>query len=188
MALYLTDKTFVNEGQYCSSNGIDNYLTDCCFTRYTARKTAIKHQNRCYRPIPWREGLNVITKEQAKYKRGKFIDNIGKVSRDIQDIDYVQTSVEGVKMFNLTVFVYVIRDKPVGLLTTDLTKNRCKYPLILDFMVIPNKQRQGIGKQMFDAVMDHCKITPDNCAYSDPNYKTCSFLHKWYKMDGYQPW
>ena len=56
---------------------------------------------------------------------------------------------------------------------------------VLDFYVHNSVQRGGIGKQLFEAMLNHENVEPRKLAYDRPSIKLKSFMSKHYKLRSY---
>lgn len=179
MSLFYTDGTFVYNGNFYNSGlNPDAYLCLCCLKILHNKKRAVTHEKKCNINLP--EGVNIITKEYLKGDIRKMINNFGRVSSFLQKIDTPVTYDWNIKENDFTLFVFVLEGRPVGLLTTDLNKER---KIIGDFAVLPHLQRQGIGKKLVDAAIEYAHTDISEWAFSSPSNNTIKFLHKWYKLE-----
>jgi len=179
MSLLYTDGTFMMKGEYCSAGSSDAYLCLCCLKRYFNQKKAIKHEETCYK-INVPDGVSVITKKELKGKLKEMINNFGHISAALQRIDIPVTYDWNIKQNDFTLFLYGIKGRPIGLLTTDLNKER---KIMADFAVLPHMQRQGIGKRLVDAAIKYAHTDINEWAFSSPSSNTVNFLHKWYDLE-----
>ena len=53
---------------------------------------------------------------------------------------------------------------------------------VLDFYVVSESQRQGIGHKLFESFLSMVKIDPALCAYDRPSPKLYGFLAKYYSL------
>jgi alpha-tubulin N-acetyltransferase 1 len=53
-------------------------------------------------------------------------------------------------------------------------------PCVLDFYVHESRQRAGLGRQMFDYMLEHENIHPNQMAIDRPSEKLLGFLRKHY--------
>lgn len=58
---------------------------------------------------------------------------------------------------------------------------------MLDFYVHESMQRAGIGKQLFDHMLQVENITPEKLAYDRPSHKLLSFLTKYFDLKHFVP-
>ena len=70
------------------------------------------------------DGVSVITKKELKGKLKEMINNFGHISAALQRIDIPVTYDWNIKQNDFTLFLYGIKGRPIGLLTTDLNKER----------------------------------------------------------------
>eukprot|EP00499_Haloplacidia_sp_CaronLabIsolate_P002742 CAMPEP_0196784530 /NCGR_PEP_ID=MMETSP1104-20130614/17185_1 /TAXON_ID=33652 /ORGANISM="Cafeteria sp., Strain Caron Lab Isolate" /LENGTH=71 /DNA_ID=CAMNT_0042154815 /DNA_START=41 /DNA_END=253 /DNA_ORIENTATION=- len=56
---------------------------------------------------------------------------------------------------------------------------------VLDFYVHESCQRQGVGKQLFDVMLEHSGSTPARLAYDRPSPKLLAFLDKHFGLRAY---
>merc|ERR1719271_738484 len=62
------------------------------------------------------------------------------------------------------------------------------HPLcVLDFYVHESCQRNGLGKRLFDMMLEHEDATPTQLAYDRPSPKLLGFLRKHFGLSRYQP-
>ena len=58
---------------------------------------------------------------------------------------------------------------------------------VLDFYVHESVQRNGIGKQLFERMLQVEKVLPQKLGYDRPSEKLLSFLSKHYYLKKYVP-
>lgn len=58
---------------------------------------------------------------------------------------------------------------------------------VLDFYVHESCQRGGIGKRLFDTMLEHESVSPSQLAYDRPSPKLLAFLRKHFGLSRYQP-
>ncbi len=58
---------------------------------------------------------------------------------------------------------------------------------ILDFYVHESVQRKGVGKSLFQKMLDSEKVQPHKLAYDRPSPKLLGFLKKHYRLTDYIP-
>ena len=152
------------------------------------RKWAKRHASHCRFNLS--EGINVIDGTTIKDKKvAGFIDRFGRLSKNEQRIDFPMTDSDSVKKLNQRVFVYVLDRKPLGMLTIDKRRIQLEKGLTkefiscTDFYVIHYVQRQGIGKMLFNSMLNFYKLNPKDLAYCRPTQATLNFLKKWYDIN-----
>lgn len=57
---------------------------------------------------------------------------------------------------------------------------------ILDFYVYEPQQRQGIGKELFDAMLSHEGVSVSQLAHDRPSPRLMSFLARHFNLDNHQ--
>ena len=58
---------------------------------------------------------------------------------------------------------------------------------MLDFYVHESRQRQGVGKRLFEFMLEHQGVRPHRLAYDRPSPKLLGFLGKHYNLKNYTP-
>mmetsp|Transcript_748 Transcript_748/g.1243 ORF Transcript_748/g.1243 Transcript_748/m.1243 type:complete len:169 (+) Transcript_748:80-586(+) len=53
---------------------------------------------------------------------------------------------------------------------------------VLDFYVHESCQRQGIGRELFDSMLELLEVSPSGVAYDRPSHKLLAFLRKHYSL------
>merc|ERR1711871_599640 len=58
---------------------------------------------------------------------------------------------------------------------------------VLDFYVHESKQRSGVGKQLFEFMLQQERASPSRLGYDRPSAKLRGFLSKHYKLSNFLP-
>lgn len=91
------------------------------------------------------------------------------------------------------VIMYISDGRPIGMIVTELvtlpahpTTNyfycgsyKC-YVLLHEFSLVAYSRRHGLGKEMFDTMLDYYKTTPNDILYYYPSTSFVGFIKKWY--------
>lgn len=159
------------------------YDTCCCPRCYKIARgddtNLLTKAKRC-RCKPWFEdGITKVTKEN--YKRGykRVIDNLGRISKTLQELDFAVTSAEVIKKKNYSIYIYVEDQKPLGYIALKPYKDTY---LATDFMVVEYRQRQGIGYKLFKYMLEDLNTSPDLLVYDSPSRSSINFLIKHYGL------
>jgi len=89
--------------------------------------------------------------------------------------------------------MYILDGRPIGMIVTELvtlpvhptTNYFYNGPyklcvLLREFSLVAYSRRHGIGKEMFDTMLDHYKINPNDIIYRYPSVSFVGFIKKWY--------
>ncbi|XP_034839602.1 alpha-tubulin N-acetyltransferase 1-like [Maniola hyperantus] len=130
----------------------------------------------------------------------KLIDRLGEQSAVAQGLNKVITTSERLRNSQDHI-LYLLKDgnakggkgELIGLLKVgwkhlflfdEKVKVREVEPLcILDFFVLPDRQRHGYGKYLFDYMLNDLEVTPDSLAIDGPSPKMEDFLRKNYGVE-----
>ena len=125
----------------------------------------------------------------------EILDKMGQLSAKAQNLPTVITSTGQFFPSNYRLFIKAegnrvfgyIKIGPKKLFLRDRLFNyhERKTLCVLDFYVYESVQRKGIGKQLFDYMLDYENINPDSLAYDRPTLRLLSFLKKNYGLDNY---
>ena len=130
------------------------------------------------------------------------VDNAGRRSAQAQDLKQPITSLG--KLVHSDHVLYICCEKItarksviVGIIKTGKKKlfiyhdSPVLYEIepvcILDFYVHESYQRKGYGKKLFEHVLKHERVKPENLAYDRPSPKFLAFLSKHYRLSNYIP-
>ena len=176
----------------------DAFCCSKCLKRFFGdgndlHRSAKNHYSKC--DFKLHDGVNVFTKEHMHDKKiRQVIDMLGLVSKTEQKIDSQMTQHKFISEQNMTVFIYVSNNKPLGLLTTEVKKltfpNGDEKECISasDFAVLRYAQRQGFGKVLFDYMLRYYNKRPDELVYNKPSEKSMQFLNKFYGLEKMLVW
>ena len=125
----------------------------------------------------------------------EILDKMGQLSARAQNLPTVVTSTGQFFPSNYRLFIKAegnrvfgyIKIGPKKLFLRDRLFNyhERKTLCVLDFYVYERVQRKGIGKQLFDYMLNYENINPDSLAYDRPTLRLLSFLKKNYGLDNY---
>lgn len=142
--------------------------------------------------------INTLPKKSKEYME-ILVDSMGKASSKAQKLHTVITTFKRLQMNldNQKMYTYCKKEKCMGFLKVGVKKLfvSTEYgdmkeitPLcVLDFYVHEDVQRTGIGKKLFDLMLDDCKIIPEKIAYDRPSEKLLKFLSKHFGLKRYLP-
>ncbi|TDG52553.1 hypothetical protein AWZ03_000786 [Drosophila navojoa] len=135
----------------------------------------------------------------ATSKMSEIIDRLGQLSAISQGLNKPVTTAQRLRMSeNQT--IYLLADTEaghngavIGLLkvgTKDLylfdekgqTRKMEQSPSILDFYVHESRQRAGLGKRLFETMLNEEQWTPVKCSVDRPSEKLLAFLRKHYGL------
>ncbi|XP_023175891.1 alpha-tubulin N-acetyltransferase 1 [Drosophila hydei] len=135
---------------------------------------------------------------EAKRRMGWIIDKIGLMSAQAQGL---HTSVTSARQTNdkQTIYLMAGKGKEEGkLVVTGLLKmgpkdlylfdergqlrSRIGTPAVLDFFVHSSHQRRGLGKRLFDNMLQDLDLTLCKCAVDRPSAMMTAFLAKHYGL------
>lgn len=173
---------------FCCSKCLKMFFRD-----YTnIYKSVVVHSKKCNGYL--QDGISIITKERLTKKISQIVDFLGFISKREQEIDFPMTDQYSIKKLNQIVFIYVMDRKPLGMLTTDNrnlideSDTKKRWISVSDFVVINYTQRHGIGKKLFDGMLEYYNKKPSELAYCQPSYATQQFLSKWYGLKEAHMW
>ena len=122
----------------------------------------------------------------------EILDTMGTASSKAQGLDTTITTAQKFFQSNHRIVIKATQDKVLGILKVGVKKLFLRdmyynyhevFPLcVLDFYVHESVQRQGIGKQLFDYMLNFEKKTPCELAYDRPSPKLKGFLRKHYNL------
>ena len=142
--------------------------------------------------------LDTLPKKSYDYME-TLIDLMGAASSKAQNLPTIITSFKAMKLniSNQKMYVYSKKNKCFGFLKTGYKKLfvSTEYgdikeinPLcVLDFYVSESVQRQGIGKMLFDMMLEDSSVNPEKIAYDRPSEKLLKFLSKHFGLKRYLP-
>ena len=127
----------------------------------------------------------------------EILDKMGQLSSKAQNLQTIITNTSRFFPSNHTLFIKAENNKVFGYVKVGPKKLFLRDRLfnyherrtlcVLDFYVYENVQRKGIGKQIFDYMLNFEKKKPDLLAYDRPTLRLLSFLKKNYRLDNYIP-
>ena len=122
----------------------------------------------------------------------EILDTMGTASSKAQGLNTTITTAQKFFQSNHRIVIKATQDKVLGILKVGVKKLFLRdmyynyhevFPLcVLDFYVHESVQRQGIGKQLFDYMLNFEKKTPCELAYDRPSPKLKGFLRKHYNL------
>lgn len=142
--------------------------------------------------------MGTLPKKSFEYME-TLIDTMGKHSSKAQRLPTVITSFKRMQMNTDSQKLYIFSQKKkcLGYLKTGMKKlfvsteyGQMKEinPLcVLDFYVSEEVQRQGVGKRLFDLMLEDAKTQPERIAYDRPSDKLLKFLSKHFGLKRYLP-
>lgn len=171
---------------FCCSKCLRRFIDD----GVNSHQIVKNHYDEC--DFKLHDGVNVFMKEHMHDdKTRQVIDMLGHISQIEQNIDSQVTRHEFIDDKNMTVFVYVSNNKPLGLLTTEVINldNDGKECLSAsDFVVLNYAQRRGIGQILFDYMLGYYNKRPDELCYNKPSEISMQFLNKIYGLKTIRVW
>ena len=125
----------------------------------------------------------------------EILDRMGQLSAKSQNLQAVVTSTAQFFPSNYRLFIKAEGNRVYGYLKIGPKKlflrdklfnyHERKTLCVLDFYVYESVQRKGIGRQLFDYMLNYEKINPDSLAFDRPTLRLLSFLKKNYGLDNY---
>jgi alpha-tubulin N-acetyltransferase 1 len=125
----------------------------------------------------------------------EILDKMGKLSANAQNLESPITTTSRFFPSNHRLFIKADKNKVFGYIKVGPKKLFLRDRLfnyherrtlsVLDFYVYDSVQRQGIGKQLFDYMLNYEKINPNMLAFDRPTLRLLSFLKKNYGLDNY---
>jgi alpha-tubulin N-acetyltransferase 1 len=144
------------------------------------------------------EKLNTLPKKSYEYM-GVLVDTMGKYSSKAQRLASVITSFKRLEGNTDRQKIYFYSQKNIcfGYLKTGFKKlfvstefgdiKEINPLCVLDFYVSEEVQRQGIGRKLFDLVLEDSGYKPEKIAYDRPSEKLLKFLSKHFGLKRYLP-
>ncbi|KAF5296563.1 hypothetical protein FQA39_LY12481 [Lamprigera yunnana] len=127
------------------------------------------------------------------------IDTMGNASASAQGLSKPITTADRLRNQDQTVYLLVDRNarggkgvvngmlktgrKSLYIFDRDGQHYHVSPPCILDFYVHESKQRQGLGKQLFEHMLQKEQVDPSKLAIDRPSEKLLSFLNKHYRLE-----
>ncbi len=125
----------------------------------------------------------------------EILDKMGQLSAKAQNLESAITTTSRFFPSNHRLFIKADKNRVYGYLKVGPKKLFLRDRLfnyherrtlsVLDFYVYDSMQRKGIGKQLFDYMLNYEKIDPNELAYDRPTLRFLSFLKKNYGLDNY---
>ncbi|ETO06057.1 DUF738 domain-containing protein [Reticulomyxa filosa] len=127
-----------------------------------------------------------------------IVDIMGEQSRQAQKLDKPVTTANILKHTNHKLYLISLGPNKINGILKIGTKKLFVYnekneltPItptcVLDFYVVSSSQRQGVGRLLFEYMLQCEKLTPRELAYDAPSNKFLSFLKKHYGLMSYTP-
>jgi hypothetical protein len=144
------------------------------------------------------EKLNTLPKKSYEYM-GVLVDTMGKYSSKAQRLASVITSFKRLEgnTDRQKIYFYSQKNTCFGYLKTGFKKlfvstefgdiKEINPLCVLDFYVSEEVQRQGIGRKLFDLVLEDSGYKPEKIAYDRPSEKLLKFLSKHFGLKRYLP-
>jgi len=130
---------------------------------------------------PFKDGITIINKTNFINAYKKVLENMAYISKNLQHLDFRVTDAKRILEDHATVILYQESDKPLGYIAfIPYVKNNYDTFLITDFMVITPKQRQGIGKKLYDFMLNETKKTTEELIFDMPSENTFKFINKYF--------
>ena len=125
----------------------------------------------------------------------EIIDKMGELSSHAQKLPTIITSSQKFFTSNHRIVFKAEKDKVLGFIKVGVKKLYIRdrdfnyhevSPLcVLDFYVYESVQRNGIGKQLFDYMINFEKKNPKEIAYDKPSDKFLNFLNKYFNLGNF---
>ena len=125
----------------------------------------------------------------------EILDKMGELSARAQNLPSIITSTSRFFPSNHRLFIKADKNKVLGYIKIGPKKLFLRDKLlnyherrtlcVLDFYVYESVQRKGIGKLIFDYMLNYEKIDPNILAFDRPTLRLLSFLKKNYGLDNY---
>ena len=125
----------------------------------------------------------------------EILNSMGEASSQAQKLNTTITSAHKFFISNHRIFIKAEQNKVLGFIKVGTKKlflrdRNYNYhevnPLcVLDFYVHESIQRRGVGKQLFDYMLDFEKKLPTELAYDRPSPKLLSFLKKYFGLNDF---
>ena len=124
------------------------------------------------------------------------IDIIGQMSSIAQELkSTITTTDKFLAVIDQKIFMKINESQILGFLKIGYKKlfirnkvsqlHELNLLCVLDFYVHESQQRSGIGKQLFDFMLENEKTCPERLGYDRPSIKLLSFLKKYYGLTDY---
>ena len=125
----------------------------------------------------------------------EILDKMGQLSSKSQNLQTTITSTSRFFPSNHRLFIMADKNRVLGYIKVGPKKLFLRDRLfnyherrtlsVLDFYIYDSVQRKGIGKMLFDYMLNFEKINPGLLAYDRPTLRLLSFLKKNYGLDNY---
>ena len=122
----------------------------------------------------------------------EILNSMGDASSRAQKLNTTITSAHKFFISNHRIFIKAEQNKVLGFIKVGNKKlflrdrnynyHEVNTLCVLDFYVHESIQRKGLGKQLFDFMLDFEKKTPEELAYDRPSPKLLSFLNKYFGL------
>ena len=127
----------------------------------------------------------------------KVVDSLGEASALAQGLPTIITTVSKILVNDHTLFLMGHGTRAIALLKIGKKKlfirsdngrfNEIEPTCVLDFYVHESLQRKGVGKILFEAMLDHTNLPPNRFGYDRPSAKLLPFLARHYNLKSYVP-
>lgn len=132
----------------------------------------------------WGEGLRDV------------LDAVGERSRVAQGLGKAVTAGRSALLAGNNVYLMVAGQTVLGLLKTGPKKLfvvkssndglvEINPQCVLDFYIVEGKQRAGLGRSLFETMLEREDVTPEKLAYDRPSPKLLGFLQKHFGLSRY---
>ncbi|CRG96796.1 alpha-tubulin N-acetyltransferase, putative [Plasmodium gallinaceum] len=122
-------------------------------------------------------------------KLEKEIEEIGRLSSEDQKLYGTLTSINNIIDQNYTLYCLIIENNLIGILKIgsknlylydkkNLHYQRCTC--VLDFYILNNFQKMGLGIKLFNFMLKDNNIAPSKLCYDNPSKKLQNFLKKYF--------
>ena len=125
----------------------------------------------------------------------EILNSMGEASSNAQKLNTIITSAHKFFISNHRIFIKAEQNKVLGFIKVGNKKlflrdrnynyHEVNTLCVLDFYVHESIQRRGIGKQLFDYMLEFEKKRPTELAYDRPSPKLLSFLRKYFGLNDF---
>ena len=125
----------------------------------------------------------------------EILNSMGEASSQAQKLNTTITSAHKFFISNHRIFIKAEQNKVLGFIKVGTKKlflrdrnynyHEVNTLCVLDFYVHESIQRRGVGKQLFDYMLEFEKKLPTELAYDRPSPKLLSFLKKYFGLNDF---